>query len=98
MWQAIDGALPQFEGSDLPSSSIIQNALPATTRLAKTFNHLGYHYMEDLAHPADDPERIALGVASDNTALHVAAPLILVVVGVGAFLRLRNAARGVPHK
>ncbi|WAP50670.1 hypothetical protein OL239_11600 [Arthrobacter sp. ATA002] len=70
-WPPIDGVLPEFDYSDRPSSAIIQDALPATTRLVKTFNHLGYHQMEDLARPTGDPERVALGVASDDaTAAH----------------------------
>jgi predicted dinucleotide-binding enzyme len=66
-WPPIDGTLPEFDGTDTPSSVIVQGALPAGTRLVKTFNHLGYHQMEDLARPTGEPGRIGLGVASDDT-------------------------------
>lgn len=65
-WPPIDGALAEFEGTDRPSSAIVQEALPPSTRLVKTFNHLGYHQMEGLALPAGAPDRIALGVAGDD--------------------------------
>lgn len=66
-WPPIDGILPEFENTDRPSSAVVQDALPNTARLVKTFNHLGYHQMEDLARPTGDAERVALGVASDDT-------------------------------
>lgn len=65
-WPALDGTLPDFDGSDRPSSVIVRDALPADTRLVKTFNHLGYHQLEDLPRLAGDPERAALAVASDD--------------------------------
>jgi len=67
-WPPIDGVLPEFENTDQPSSVIIQRALPATSSLVKTFNHLGYHQMEDLAAPAGTAGRVALGVAGDDRA------------------------------
>lgn len=67
-WPPIDGVLPEFGDDRRPSSAIIQDALPSTARLVKTFNHLGYHQMEDLARPHNRQERIALGVASDDAA------------------------------
>lgn len=76
-WPPIDGILPEFENDDRPSSAIIQDALPSTARLVKTFNHLGYHQMEDLARPTSGPERVALGVASDDAqASHAIAEFI----------------------
>jgi len=74
-WPPIDGILPEFEDTDRPSSAVVQDALPSTAHLVKTFNHLGYHQMEDLARPAGASERVALGIASDHrtTAEKVAA-------------------------
>lgn len=65
-WPPIDGILPEFEGVDRPSSAVVQDALPNTAPLVKTFNHLGYHQMEDLARPAAHPERVALSIAADD--------------------------------
>jgi predicted dinucleotide-binding enzyme len=67
-WPPIDGILPEFEDTDRPSSAIVQDTLPSGTHLVKTFNHLGYHQMEDLPRPTGAPDRIALGVAADNSA------------------------------
>jgi predicted dinucleotide-binding enzyme len=41
-WPPIDGAVPEFEGTDRPTSAIMRHSLQASTRLVKTFNHLGY--------------------------------------------------------
>jgi len=65
-WPPVDGVLPAFEDTDQPSSVVVQGALPASARLVKTFNHLGYHQMEDLARPAGAPDRAALAVAGDD--------------------------------
>lgn len=67
-WPPIDGILPEFENADQPSSVVVQEALPRTARLVKTFNHLGYHQMEDLARPFGDPDRVGMAVAGDDTA------------------------------
>ena len=34
----------------------------------KTFNHLGYHQIEDLARPAGAPDRAALAICGDDSA------------------------------
>ena len=34
----------------------------------KTFNHLGYHQIEDLARPAAAPDRVALALSGDDPA------------------------------
>jgi predicted dinucleotide-binding enzyme len=65
-WPPIDGVLPEFEDAGRPSSVVVQAALPPTARVVKTFNHLGYHQMEDLARPAGAPDRAALAVAGDD--------------------------------
>jgi predicted dinucleotide-binding enzyme len=66
-WPPIDGVLPEFENSARPSSVIVAEALPATAEVVKTFNHLGYHQMEDLARPHNDADRVAMGVAGPDT-------------------------------
>ncbi|WP_253869234.1 NADPH-dependent F420 reductase [Promicromonospora umidemergens] len=65
-WPPIDGTLPDFNNAERPSSVIIQEALPDTAQLVKTFNHLGYHQMEDLPRPTGAPDRTALAIAGDD--------------------------------
>jgi predicted dinucleotide-binding enzyme len=65
-WPPIDGILPEFESSRRPSSAVIRDALPNSARLVKTFNHLGYHQMEDLARPTGAPDRAAVAIAGDD--------------------------------
>ncbi|MET3923108.1 NAD(P)-binding domain-containing protein [Arthrobacter sp. UYEF20] len=64
-WPPVDGTLPEFE-DERPSSLIVANGLPASARLVKTLNHIGYHEIEELARPADSPGRVALAIAGDD--------------------------------
>jgi len=64
-WAPTDGVQPLFEDDELTSSEIVQREL-AAARVVKTFNHIGYHEMEEDRRPAGDPDRRALGVASDD--------------------------------
>ena len=67
-WPPVDGTLPEFEDRASSSSEVVRDALPATARLVKTFNHIGYHEIEELARPAGAPDRVALGIAGDAAA------------------------------
>ncbi|GAA1446145.1 NADPH-dependent F420 reductase [Leifsonia poae] len=64
-WAPTDGVQPLFEDTPLTSSEVVQNLLPDAT-VVKTFNHIGYHEMEEERRPAGSAERRALGVASDD--------------------------------
>jgi predicted dinucleotide-binding enzyme len=64
-WAPTDGVQTLFEDTALSSSEVVQNTLPAAT-VVKTFNHIGYHEMEEERRAAGSPERRALGVASDD--------------------------------
>lgn len=64
-WAPTDGVQPLFEDTTLTSSEIVQREL-AGARIVKTFNHIGYHEMEEDRRLAGDPDRRALGVASDD--------------------------------
>ena len=64
-WAPTDGVQPLFEDASLTSSEIVQRELPNST-VVKTFNHIGYHEMEEDRRLAGDPDRRALGVASDD--------------------------------
>jgi len=73
-WPPTDGIIPEFDGTDIPSSVIVRDALPSSVRLVKTLNHIGYHEI-DAAEPSTSPsERLAVGVAADDpdAALEVA--------------------------
>jgi predicted dinucleotide-binding enzyme len=76
-WAPLDGALPDFDEPDRPTSTVVRDALPAAAQLVKTFNHLGYHQMEDDARPVGAPDRAALAVAGDDpAAVHTVADLV----------------------
>jgi len=64
-WPATDGVLKTFEDSG--SSEIVARRLTGST-VVKALNHIGYHELEDWARPAGDPNRRAVGVASDDPA------------------------------
>jgi len=64
-WPASDGVLKAFE--DGGSSEIVARRLTGST-VVKALNHIGYHEFEDWARPAGDPNRRAVGVASDDPA------------------------------
>jgi len=65
-WPPVDGALPEFADAGRPTSTIVRDALPPTARLVKTFNHLGYHQMEEFSRRAGAPDRTALAIAGDD--------------------------------
>jgi predicted dinucleotide-binding enzyme len=72
-WPPVDGVQEMFEdrrfGSGdrrYGSSEIVQQRLVDST-VVKTFNHTGYHELEDDRRPAGSPDRRALGVAGDDS-------------------------------
>ncbi|CAN7299919.1 NAD(P)-binding domain-containing protein [Rhizobium sp. LjRoot30] len=63
-WAPTDGSIPEFEG-EAASSEVVQGHL-AGARLVRSFNHLGYHEIEQRARPHGHPERRALVLAGDD--------------------------------
>lgn len=63
-WAPTDGTLAEFE-SPRASSEIIQDYL-ADASVVRSFNHMGYHEIEEEARAAGDPDRRALAVAGDD--------------------------------
>lgn len=63
-WAPTDGVIPEFEG-EASSSEVVQRHLPRA-RLVRSFNHMGYHEIEQEARPHGDPERRAVAVAGDD--------------------------------
>jgi predicted dinucleotide-binding enzyme len=64
-WPPIDGVQKIFEDRHYGSSEIVAQRL-ARSRVVKTFNHIGYHDLENERRPIGSPERRALGVAGDD--------------------------------
>ncbi|WP_210190035.1 NADPH-dependent F420 reductase [Ensifer adhaerens] len=63
-WAPTDGTLAEFEGA-ASSSEVVQRFLKGT-RLVRSFNHMGYHEIEDAARPQGHAERRAMAVAGDD--------------------------------
>jgi len=64
-WPPIDGVQEMFEDRRHGRSEIVARRLARST-VVKTFNHVGYHELEDERRPAGSLERRALGVAGDS--------------------------------
>jgi hypothetical protein len=65
-WPPVNGVLPEFEDATRPSSIVVRDSLPPTTRVVKALNHLGYHQLEELPRPVGAPDRTAAAVAGDD--------------------------------
>jgi predicted dinucleotide-binding enzyme len=63
-WPPVDGTIAEFEG-EASSSEIVQHHLPEAL-LVRSFNHMGYHEIEQEARPRGDPGRRALAVAGND--------------------------------
>jgi predicted dinucleotide-binding enzyme len=75
-WPPVDGVQAMFEDSQRGSSEIVQDRLGGST-VVKTFNHLGYHELDELRRPVGSSERRALGVAGDDpAAVNVVAQIV----------------------
>ena len=75
-WPPVDGNIDEID-ADLRTTSEIHAALNPEARVVKSFNHLGYHEMEDDSLPAGSPMRRALAVVGDDAeAREVVAGLI----------------------
>jgi predicted dinucleotide-binding enzyme len=64
-WAPIDGYQAEFDDPVLGSSQIVQRTL-AGSRVVKSFNHIGYHEIDEQRRPAGADDRQALGVAGDD--------------------------------
>lgn len=66
-WPPADGVQEMFEDRRYSSSEIVQRRLAGST-VVKSFNHIGYHDLEEARRPAGSPQRRAIGIASDDVA------------------------------
>ncbi|PZR52298.1 NADP oxidoreductase [Xylanimonas oleitrophica] len=78
-WEPVDGpiesVLPAADHAAGTSAHVAGRSPGA--RWVRTLNHLGYHDVEEAARPAGAPDRLAVGVASDDAgARTVAAELV----------------------
>jgi predicted dinucleotide-binding enzyme len=64
-WPPVDGVQELFDDPRYGSSEIVQQRLDRST-VVKTFNHIGYHELDDERRPLGSPERHGLGVAADD--------------------------------
>lgn len=65
-WWETDGIREEVLNPDSTSSEQVQDYFKDTT-IVKTFNHMGYHNLQEEARPKGDPKRKALFVTGDNT-------------------------------
>lgn len=63
-WAPTDGVIAEFEGAR-SSSEVVQQYLSGA-RLVRSFNHMGYHEIDEASRPSGDPERRALALAGDD--------------------------------
>ncbi|HWG23328.1 NADPH-dependent F420 reductase [Actinospica sp.] len=66
-WPPVDGVVTTFDEDGYGSSEIVARRLSRST-IVKTFNHIGYHELDEERQTAGSPLRRALGVAGDDPA------------------------------
>jgi predicted dinucleotide-binding enzyme len=82
-WWPIDGILPEFEDAATSSSEIVQSFMPGA-RLVKTFNHMGYHELDEDGRAPGDAERKALAIAGDDSDDVAAVATVIDAIGFDA--------------
>ncbi|GII42028.1 NADPH-dependent F420 reductase [Planotetraspora phitsanulokensis] len=91
-WPPTDGVQAMFEDRRYGSSEIVQHRLAQST-IVKTFNHTGYHEVEEERRPAGAPDRRALGVAGDDAGAVDLVAEVVERIGYDA-VRLRGLSNG----
>jgi predicted dinucleotide-binding enzyme len=91
-WPPVNGVVGMFENRRYSSSEIVQRRL-ARSKVVKTFNHIGYHEMEDDRRPIGSPDRRALGVAGDDSGALDAVAEVIERIGYDA-VRLDSLSAG----
>ncbi len=81
-WPPVDGIQELFENRELGTSEIVQGRLADST-VVKSFNHLGYHQLDEERRPTGSPDRVAVGVAVDRIGFD---PVRLDGLGAGRLL------------
>ncbi|MEA2518829.1 MAG: 8-hydroxy-5-deazaflavin:NADPH oxidoreductase [Chloroflexota bacterium] len=91
-WPPVDGRQEMFEDRRYGSSEIVQRRLARST-VVKTFNHMGYHELDEERRPAGSAERRALGIAGDDPAAVDAVADLIDRIGFDP-IRLESLAAG----
>lgn len=65
-WWEVDGIREDFTDLRTSTSELVQAYL-ARSRVAKAFNHMGYHDLDEGSQPAGSPGRKAIAIAGDDT-------------------------------
>jgi predicted dinucleotide-binding enzyme len=91
-WPPIDGVQRMFEDRRYGSSEIVAHRLSRST-IVKSFNHIGYHELDDEHRPAGSPRRRALGVAGDDPGAVDAVADVVERIGFNA-VRLESLSAG----
>lgn len=64
-WEPVDGELSAFAAAPQGTSTLVADHIP-DARVAKAFNHIGYHDIETDRRAPGSPDRRALAVAGDD--------------------------------
>lgn len=98
-WSPTDGTLVEFEG--VPASSEVIQRFLGSARLVRSFNHMGYHEIEETARPKGHAERRAMAIAGDDPQANLAVAEFVDRLGFdpvvsGELASSRNFAAGIP--
>jgi hypothetical protein len=78
-----DGQIPALDTRTLTDTEYLAQYLPGA-RVVKVFNNIFYKHLQNLARPADAPDRTYLPVAADEDGAKVSAVAFLDSIGYGA--------------
>jgi predicted dinucleotide-binding enzyme len=78
-----DGQIAALDDRSLTDSEYLAQHIPGA-RVAKVFNNIFFKHLQNLARPADAPDRTYLPVAADNSGAKISVVAFLDSIGYGA--------------